>query len=189
MGPTPAEEIIPHTITLPPPNFTVFLTHWGDKHSTILHLINLLSSDPTKLNLDSSLKWTIFLCSSVNTICSVVKSRWTFWFFFEIKGLWHGIWATNFSLFNLQETVFLEIGFPVCSQNAREIDVSVSKQSFKDILTIIQSSRLVVMRPARSRFWFKCLVSLKSTYDTINDAFWPLYNAGNFRIWFAFLIC
>ena len=34
---------------------------------------------------------------------------WAFRFFFEIKGLWHGIQATNFSLFNLWGTVFLEI--------------------------------------------------------------------------------
>ena len=40
---------------------------------------------------------------------------------------------------------FLEIGFPICSQNAREIDVAVSKRSFKDILTIIRSSSLVVI--------------------------------------------
>ena len=117
--------------------------HWRDKRSPFLHLTNLLPSDPNKLNLDSSLKWTIFYCSSVHRICSAAKSSRTFWFFFEIKGLQHG--ATDFSLFNLWETIFLEIGFPVCSQNAWEIDVAVSKQSFKDILTIIRSSRLVVI--------------------------------------------
>ena len=95
----------------PPPNFTVFLTHWGDKRSSFLRLTNHLPSDPNKLNLDSSLKWTIFHCSSIHTICSVVKWRRNFWFFFEIKGLRHGIQAPNFSLFNLRETVFLEIGF------------------------------------------------------------------------------
>ena len=36
-----------------------------------------------------------------------------------------------FLLFNLRETVFVDIGFPVCSQNAREIDVAVLKWSFK----------------------------------------------------------
>ena len=61
-----------------------------------------------------------------------------------MKGFQHGIRATNFSLSNLRETVFLEIGFPISSQNAREIDVAVSKQSFKGILPIILSSRLVV---------------------------------------------
>ena len=40
---------------------------------------------------------------------------------------------------------FLEIGFPICSQNSREINVSVAKQSLKDILTIPQSSCLAVI--------------------------------------------
>ena len=145
MGPTPTEEIIPHTIMIPTPNYTVFLTYWEDKHSPFLHLTNHLLSDSNKLNLDSSLKWTIFHCSSVHKICSVTKSGQTFWFFFEIKGLRHGIRDTNFSLFNQQETVFIEIDFPVCSQNAQHIDVAVLKQSFKDILTIILSSHLVVI--------------------------------------------
>ena len=114
----------------PPPNFTVFLTHWGGNCSPFLCLTNLLPSDPNKLNFGPSLKWTIFHCSSVHRICSVAKSRRTFWFFFEIKGLQQGIRVTNFSLFNLRETVFLEIGFPVCSQNTWEIDVAVSKRSF-----------------------------------------------------------
>ena len=113
MGPTPTEEIIPPHHYAPPPNFTVFLTHWGD----IVHMI-----------------------------CSVAKSRRTFWFFFEIKGLQHEIRASNFSSFKLRETVFiLEIGFPVCSQNAQEFDVAASKRSFKYILTTIRFSRLVVI--------------------------------------------
>ena len=123
----------------PPPNFTVFLTHWGDKRSPFLRLTNFLPSDPNKLNLDSSLKWTIFHCSSVHKICSVAKSRRTFWFFFEIEGFRHGIGFTNFYLI-YEKQFFLEIGLPVCSQLAREIDVAVSKRSF----TIIQFSSLVV---------------------------------------------
>ena len=43
------------------------------------------------------------------------------------------------------EKVFLEIGFSFCSQNTQEIDVAISKGSFKDILTIIRSSCLVVL--------------------------------------------
>ena len=135
----------PHHHT-PPPNFTVFLTHWGDKRTPFFRLTKLLPLDPNKLNLASSLMWTIFHCSFVQMISSVAKSRQTFWFFFEIKGLWNGIRAINFFLFNLRETVFLEIGFLVCPQNSREIDVAVSKRSFKDILTIIWSCRLVVIR-------------------------------------------
>ena len=134
----------------PPHHYTshqisVFLTHWGDKRSPFIRLTNLLPWDPNKLNLDSSLKWTIFHCSSVHRICSVENSRQTVWFFFEIKGLRHWIRATNFALLNLRKTVFLEIGFSVFSQNAREINVAISKRSFKDILTIIRSSCLVVV--------------------------------------------
>ena len=170
----------------PPPNFTVFLTHWGDKRSPFLRLTDLLPSDLNKLNLDSSLKWTIFHCSSVHRRCSVAKSRRTFWFFFKIKGLWHGIWATNFSLFILRETVFLEIGFPVCSQNAREKDVTVLKWSFKDVLTIIWFSRSVVIGGLPVLRFGSSVLSY--TNYTINNAFWSSYDASNFRIRFAFLM-
>ena len=145
MGPTLVEEIVPYTITFLPPNFTVFLTHWGEKRFPALRFTNHLPSDPNKLNLDSSLKWTIFHCSSLHRICSVAKSRRTFWFFFKINGLQHGIRATTFSLSNQREKGFLEIGFPVCSKNAREIDVAVSRLSIEDILIIIRSSHLVVL--------------------------------------------
>ena len=94
----------------PPPNFTVFLTHWGDKRSPFLCLTNILPLNPNKLNLDSSLKGTIFYCSSAHTICSVAKSRRSFWFFFEIKGLRHGIRATNFFLFN-EKQFFYRLAF------------------------------------------------------------------------------
>ena len=141
MSPTPIEGIIPPPLRLPP-NFTVFLSHWGDKRSPFSHLTNLLPSEPNNLNLDSSLKWTIFHCSSVHRICSVAKSRRAFWFF---KGLQHEIRATNFPYLTYEKQFFLEISFPVCSQNSREINVAVSKQSFKDILTIIWSSCLVVI--------------------------------------------
>ena len=157
---------------VPPLNFTVFFRHSGDKRTPFIRLSNLLPSGPNKLNLDSSLKWTIFHCSSVHRICSVAKLKGTFWFFFAIKGLPHGIQATNFSLLNLQETVFLEIGFPVCLQNAREIDVAASKRSFTDFLTLIRSSRLVVIGGLSVLgFCFKCLVNLKSTDYTIKNAF------------------
>ena len=41
------------------------------------------------------------------------------------------------------EKIFLENDLPVSSQNSREINVAISKQSFKDILTIIRFSRFV----------------------------------------------
>ena len=124
----------PHHYALPL-NFTVFLRH---ECSQFLRLTNLLISD-------SSQKRTIFHCSSVYRICSVVKPRETFWFFFEIKGLQHGIRGTSFSLFNLRETVFLDSDIPVRTQNVLEIEVPLSKRTLKDILTIIRFSRLVVI--------------------------------------------
>ena len=47
--------------------------------------------------------------------------------------------------YSTYEKLFLEIGFPICSQNPQEIDAAVSKWFFKDILTIIKSYRLVVI--------------------------------------------
>ena len=101
---------LPHHY-IPPPNFTVFLTHWEDKRSPFLRLIDILPSDPNKLKLDSSLKWTIFHCSSAHRTCPGAKSRRTFWFFFEIKVLQHGIQAANFSLFNLKNRFFFRLAF------------------------------------------------------------------------------
>ena len=129
----------------PPPNSTIFLTHWGEKRSSFLCLTNLLPSDPKNLNLDWSLKWTIFHCSFVHRICSVAKSRRTFWFSLKSKVCDMESKPLIFPYLNLWERVFQEIDFPVCSQNAREIYVAISKRSFKDILKIIRSSRLVVI--------------------------------------------
>ena len=50
------EENDPPRYYAPPQNFTVFLTHLGDKRLPILRLTNHLLSDPNKFNLDSSLK-------------------------------------------------------------------------------------------------------------------------------------
>ena len=148
------EESTPPTITLPPPNFTVFLMHWGDKCFPFLRLKNLLPSDPNKLNLDSSLKWTIFHCSSVQTICSVAKSRQNFLFCFEIKGLW-----LIFPYLTYEKQFFKRLAFLF----AHKMHIAVSKRSFKDILTIIQSSLVIRGGLPVLGFWFKCLVSLKST--------------------------
>ena len=177
---------LPHNY-VPLSNFIIFLTNWGDKGSSFLHLPNLLPSDSNNLNLDSSLKWSIFHHSSFHRICSVTKSIWTIWFFFEIKGLQYGIQATNFSLFNPQETVFLNIGFCVCSLNAREIDIALYKRSFKDILIITRSSRLVVIGGLPVLSFGS---SVLSTDYTINNTFCFSYDANDFRIRFIFfMIC
>ena len=111
MGHTPAEETISTSLNSP---LQISQFSYCIEEISIPHFY-VLPSDPNTLNLDSSLKLTIFHCSSIHIICSIAKSRWIFWIFFEIKVLRHGIRATNFSLFNLRETVFLEIGFSVCS--------------------------------------------------------------------------
>ena len=72
-GPVPALAIMQNTITLPPPNLTLLLVHWGEHHSLGLRWTNLLSSRPYRLNVDSSLKWTQSLCSSVHITCSVAN--------------------------------------------------------------------------------------------------------------------
>ena len=166
------EEVIPHTITLLPPNFTDFL-----------------QSDPNKLNLDSSVKWNILHCTSVHKISSVVKSRRTFWVFFEIKGLQYGMRATNYNLFNQRETVFswdwLSCFLTKCTRSRRWcIETIFWRHLQNHPICPFGSHR----GPSSSRFWFKCLVSFKATDYTINDAFWPSYDASNFRIRFAFFM-
>ena len=181
MGPIPTEEIIHPTHTIMHP-FQISQFSSCIKEISIPHFY-VLQTSYHQIQ-------TRFHCSSVHSICSVAKSRWTFWFFLFLNerfATWNQ--ATNFSLFNLRETVVLEIGFPVSSQNVQEIDVAVLKWSFKDILTIIQSSCLVVIRSLSVLFWLKSLVSFKSTDNMINNAFWPSYDASNFRIRFAFMIC
>ena len=123
------------------PNFTVFKTDWVVKHSSFLRRTNLLPSDPKKLNLDSSLKWNIFHCSCVHRMRSVAKSRRTFWFFFEIKGCNLESIPLIFPYMTYEKLFFLRLTFPF----AHKMDVAVSLRSFKDILTISQSSSLVVI--------------------------------------------
>ena len=66
----------------PTPNFS-FLERIEENSDPYFYMLQ--TSYQNKWNLDSSLKWTIFHCSSVHRICCVAKSKQTFWFFFEIK--------------------------------------------------------------------------------------------------------
>ena len=72
-GSAPTTEIIPNTITLPPPNLTLLLVHCGEYRSLGLRRINFLPSQPNRLNFDSLLKWSKSNCSSVYTTCSVAN--------------------------------------------------------------------------------------------------------------------
>ena len=144
VDPTPVEEIIPNTITLPPPNFTVFLTHFEE--ISIPYFTSYkpftIGSKQVEFRFIAKLNPIPLILCPHDMLCGEVETNLLI--FFEIKSLRHRNRATNFSLFNLWETVFLEIGFPVWSQNAWEID-AVLKWSFEDILTIIRSSRLGVI--------------------------------------------
>ena len=142
MGSTPAEEIIPHTINLPL-QISVFLTHWGDKRSPFFTSYKPLAIRSKQVKFRFITKGNhipLFLCSTSYALWRSQDEPFDFY-----KGLQHRIRATNFSLLNIRDAVFLVIGFAVCSQKAREIDVAVSKRSFKAIFTIIRSSCLVVI--------------------------------------------
>ena len=67
-GPTPSDENIPQAITEPPPNFTDFFTHLGLSLSPVTRRTYCLPSDPTKLNLLSSLKCTLSQSLSLQRI-------------------------------------------------------------------------------------------------------------------------
>ena len=82
----------------------------------------------------------LFLCPH-DMLCNEVKTD----LFIFVWNQRYASWNPYFSSFNLREKSFLEIGSPVYSQIAREIDVASSKRSFKNILIIIRSSRLVLM--------------------------------------------
>ena len=83
-GPVQATAIMPCTITLPLPNLMQLLVHWGKYRSLGLRWTNLLLSQPNRLNLDSSLKWTQSYYSLVHMTCSVANFNWLILFFFEM---------------------------------------------------------------------------------------------------------
>ncbi len=82
-----AAENILQTMTLPPPPFTDFFTLLGFSYSSVWRQTRCFLSDPNKLNLLSSLKWTLAQFSSVHTTCSSAKVSLTFWFFLLMRGL------------------------------------------------------------------------------------------------------
>ncbi len=73
-------------MTLPPPTFTDFFTHLGFSLSSVWHWTKCFPSDPNKLNLLSSLKWTLVQFCSVDTTCSSTKVSLAFWFFLLMRG-------------------------------------------------------------------------------------------------------
>ena len=82
--PVSATKITTNTITLPPPNLTLLLVHWGEYHSLGLRRTNLLPSQPNRLNLDSLLKGTQSHCTSVHMMCSVANFNQLILFFLKM---------------------------------------------------------------------------------------------------------
>ena len=83
IGPVPASEIMPNTITLLPPNLMQHLVHWGEYRFSGLRRTNHLPSLSNRLNFDSLLKGTQSHCSSVLMTCSVANFNQLILFFFR----------------------------------------------------------------------------------------------------------
>ena len=77
---------MPKTISLPPPNLTLLLVHWGKYCSLGLRRTNLLPSQPNRLNSDSTLKRTQSQFSSVHMTCSEANFYRLILFVIEMKG-------------------------------------------------------------------------------------------------------
>ena len=84
-GPQLASDIIPQTITLPPPNSTFFFTRATDNLYPFLRRTHVFPSDPITLYFDSPVKSTCDHFSSVQTTCSLANLKQAFWFFLEIS--------------------------------------------------------------------------------------------------------
>ena len=75
---------MPNTISLPPPNSTLLLMHWGEYRSLGLRRMNYRPSQPNRLNFDSSLKWTRPHSSSVHMMSSEANFSRFILFFLEM---------------------------------------------------------------------------------------------------------
>ena len=82
--PVPSSEIMPNTITLSPPNLILLFVHWGKCCSLGQCQMNLLPSQPNRLNFDSLLKWKQSHCSSIHMMCSVANFNQLILFFLEM---------------------------------------------------------------------------------------------------------
>src|SRR6266576_3873277 len=73
--PGPSHIIQPHTITDPPPNFTVPCTSLSLRPSPAFFQAHFLPSDPRQLILVSSDHTTLFQSSTVQSLCANAKSN------------------------------------------------------------------------------------------------------------------
>ena len=129
-GLVPVVEIMPNTVTLPPPNSMLLLVHWGEFHCLGLHWTSLLVSQPNKLNFDSLLKWTQSHCTLVHITGSVANFNQLILFFFEMLSFIEATWLSKFISFSLWEIVCLDILMPRLALALVEIPVAVTNRSF-----------------------------------------------------------
>ena len=140
-GPVPVTEIMPNPITLPPPNLTLLLVHWGDYRSLGLRWTNLLSSQPKRLNL-THLKWTQ---SSVHKTCSVANFNRLILFFLEMKAFVEATRLFKFISLSLGEIVCLDILIARFALGLLEIAVTVVNPFFNSLPIRLSSLTLVFL--------------------------------------------
>ena len=143
-GPVQATNMMPNTITLPPPNLKLLLVHWGVYGSLGLRRTNLLPSQANRSNFDSSLKWIWSHCSSIYMTCSGANFNRFFSFFLEMKGFVEVNRLIKFISLSLQEIVCLNVLMPKLALALLEKVVAVESRSFFDSLPIHLSSLAVV---------------------------------------------
>ena len=84
--PSPSQSMQPHTITDPPPNFTIPSTSLSLSPSPALFQACFLPCDPRQLILVSSDYTTLFQSPRVQSLCLIAKSILSFLCFYDRKG-------------------------------------------------------------------------------------------------------
>lgn len=147
--PNLSEEIILHTMMLPSPNLAVFFRNLDFNQSSVKHLTYCLPSEPTKLNMLSSLKWTFdqFLSLPQFTWASANESLSDLFLLMVSYVAGEQVfnpnsfrrWDTTKQLTSLSSFTFISL----------EIPATVVKRSFKMYCFIAWSSRIVALHSLR----------------------------------------
>ena len=145
-GVVPWLENIPNTMTLPPPNLTVFLVHFALNLSPIRFFTLFFPSFPNKLNLLSSLKNTFAQFSYVQITYLFANSNLFFLFFELTSGFFLGVRLNCPISCSRLETVCLDTLTHEVLFITLLISVQDLKRSFNDIRCIIRSSLAEVLR-------------------------------------------
>ena len=123
--PGPSQSMQPHTITDPPPNFTVPSTSLSLSPSPALFQAHFLPSDPRQLILVSS-DYTFFQSPGVQSLCLIAKSILSFLCFYDRRGFF--FFTTAFIPLHLRclHTVWRVTGWLVICRSAFEACTAVS---------------------------------------------------------------